>query len=215
MLLIGTMNLTRTRSTGDFYCPTCGSLQEYRLRARRPFLTIYFIPVVPIGAAEEFVQCMQCKTNSPLAALEVDEHEFRQSQDASFRLTLFQSAVMVVIADDTISEAEIDTLIDLGNQLLPDGMDREQLGAICSSTRLNRIPPTNYISTVSRPWSTAQKRTAVQAIFLAATAEGKLEKPQLKLLTWLRDHFGMSEREYEMAIDQAVESGLNLEKTAK
>jgi hypothetical protein len=210
MLLIGTMNLTRTKSTGDFYCPTCGSLQEYRLRARRPFLTIYFVPVVPIGAAEDFVQCSHCKTNSPVEALEVDEKAFRESQNALFRQSLFHAAVMVVTADDTISGAEIETLIDLGNQILPEGMDREQLGAICSSTRLNRIPPTNYIKTVSRPWSTAQKRTALQAIFLAATAEGKLEKPQLKLLTWLREEFGMSEREYEAAIEQAVDSGLDL-----
>jgi len=210
MILLGTMNLTRTRSTGDFYCPTCGSLREYRLRARRPFLTIYFIPVVPIGPAEEFVQCSSCKTNSPLAALEVDERTFRENQESNFRLTLFHAAVMVVIADDTISENEIQALIELGNQLLPDGMDRENLGAICSSTRQNRIPPTNYIATVSKPWSTAQKRAAVQAIFLAATADGKLEGPQLKLLKWLRDEFGMSEPEYQTAIEQAVDSGISL-----
>jgi hypothetical protein len=173
-------------------------------------LTIYFIPVVPIGPAEEFVQCSSCKTNSPLAALEVDERTFRENQESNFRQTLFHAAVMVVIADDTISEGEIQALIELGNQLLPDGMDRESLGAICSSTRQNRIPPTNYIATVSKPWSTAQKRIAVQAIFLAATADGKLEGPQLKLLKWLRDEFGMSEPEYQTAIEQAVDSGISL-----
>ncbi len=72
MLLIGSTNLTRTQSTGDFYCPNCAAIRDYRLRARRPFLTIYFIPVVPIGPTEQYVQCMRCGTHSPILALDDD-----------------------------------------------------------------------------------------------------------------------------------------------
>jgi hypothetical protein len=207
MLLIGTMNITRTRSTGDFYCPTCGSLREYRLRARRPFLTIYFVPVVPIGAAEEFVQCTTCKTNSPLVALEQDEHSFRQSQALQFRNHLFEACVMTVTADGAITAREIETLIDLGRRLLPEGMDRETLGAYCSSIQQNKITVKNFIVTVSKPWSMQQKKLALQYLFIATTSEGQLGEPQLKVLTNLRDHFGMSQREYESAIEEAVDFG--------
>ena len=210
MVLIGTMNLTRTRSTGDFYCPTCGCLREYRLRARRPFLTIYFIPVVPIGAVEEFVACSTCKTNSPTAALQHDERSFRESQALQFGLDVFQSAAMVVTCGESISELEIETLLELGNHLVPGGIDREQLGALCSSIRLNRVTPKNYISTVSRPWSTAQRRTALQAIFVAASADGKLDDAKLSLLSWLRDQFGMSPIEYQNAIEDAVNAGVEV-----
>jgi len=210
MLLIGTMNITRTRSTGDFYCPTCGSLRDYRLRARRPFLTIYFIPVIPIGPAEEFVQCSHCKTNSPLVAIQHDERSFRAEQDLQFRNHAFEGAAMIVAADGIIAEREIETLIDLGNRLLPSGMDRETLGAYCSSIRENRIAVKNFVATASSPWSIAQKRLALQCFFIAATAEGQIGDSQLKLLSWLRDHFGMSEKEYENAIEDAVDFGLEI-----
>lgn len=210
MLLIGTINITRTRSTGDFYCPTCGSLREYRLRARRPFLTLYFIPVFPIGAAEEFVQCSSCKTNSPLVALEHDERSFRESQDLQFRHHVFEAAVMTAIAGGAIAEREIRTLIDLGNRLLPQGVDRETLGAYCSSIRQNKIAIKNFISTVSKPWSMEQKRAALQYLFIATTAEGQIGESQVKLLAWLRDHFGMSQREYENAIEEAVDVGIDI-----
>lgn len=210
MLLIGTMNITRTRSTGDFYCPTCGSLREYRLRARRPFLTIYFIPVIPIGASEEFVQCSHCKTNSPLEALEQDERSFRDSMELQFRNHIFEAAVMVVTSDGAIAAREIETLVDLGNRLLPQGMDRETLGAYCSSIRLNKISVKNFIATVSKPWSTAQKRSALQYLFVASSAEGHIGETQLKLLAWLREHFGMSQKEYENAIEDAVVGGLDV-----
>jgi hypothetical protein len=210
MILIGTMNLTRTKSTGDFYCPHCGSLRAYRLRARRPFLTLYFIPVFPIGAAEEFVQCMSCKTNSPVAALEVDERSFRENQDQMFRYSVFHSAVMLVVSDQGVTEEQIEMLIDLGNRILPEGIDREQLGALCSSIRLNRVAPKNYISTVSKPWSTEQQRLAVQILFLAASVGSGIDEKQLKLLSWLRDHFGMTETEYERAIEESIDRGLDV-----
>jgi len=210
MVLIGTMNLTRTRSTGDFYCPTCGCLREYRLRARRPFLTIYFIPVLPIGAAEEFVACSTCKTNSPTTALQHDERSFRESQNLQFRLDVFQSAAMVVTSDGSLSEQDIETLLELGNQLMPGGIDREQLGALCSSIRLNGVTPKNYISTVSRHWSTTQRRTALQAIFVAASADGKLDDAKVSLLSWLREQFGMCANDYQNAIEDAVNAGVEV-----
>src|SRR5690606_6765879 len=63
MILIGTMNITRTRDEGEFHCPTCGSLKPYQLKSRRPFLTLYFIPTVPIGGTEYFVRCLECKSH--------------------------------------------------------------------------------------------------------------------------------------------------------
>ncbi len=208
MILIGTMNLTRTRSTGDFYCPQCGSLREYRLRARRPFLTLYFIPLIPIGPAEVFVQCSTCKSNSPVVALEHDERSFREAQQSQFQYDSFQAALMVVLANGEIDENEIQVLLDLGTQLLPSGIDREQLGALCSSIRLNKITPKNFIVTVSRPWTVKQRRTAVQLIFLAASAGGEIAPEPMRLLSWLREHLGLSEAEYQAAIEDAIEFGV-------
>ncbi|MCA9134606.1 MAG: zinc ribbon domain-containing protein, partial [Planctomycetales bacterium] len=63
MILIGTMNWASTRLRGMFTCPSCGDTEKFRLRASRPFLTLYFVPVLPIGGMEEYVQCGRCKTS--------------------------------------------------------------------------------------------------------------------------------------------------------
>ena len=59
--------------------------------------------------------------------------------------------------------------------------------------------------TVSRRWSESQKSEALQAMFLAATAEGKMEEPQMNLLADMRDLLEMTEQEYENAIESAIE----------
>jgi hypothetical protein len=81
MILIGTMNITRTCDDGDFYCPTCGSVRQYKLKSRRPFLTIYLIPTVPIGGVEYFVRCLQCKSHWDPAILNGTEQTHREQQE--------------------------------------------------------------------------------------------------------------------------------------
>ncbi len=144
-------------------------------------------------------------------ALEHDERSFRESRGLQFRYDAFHAAVMVATADGTISETEIDVLMEMGTRVLPQGLTREQLGAGCSSIRQNRIPPKNYIASVSKTWTVPQKRTALQLFFLAATADGELKDAKLKLLAWLSDHFGMSPAEYQEAINDAIEVGVVLD----
>ena len=204
MILIGTMNLTRTRERGNFYCPTCAINQPYRLRARRPFLTVYFIPTVPVGGAELFVQCDQCKSAWDVSVLDMDKSSHRAAAEQQFRDEAVRSAVLVVLADNVISEQEISSLRVISSRLLERPVDREELGRICSAAEQNRIQAKNYVLTVSRGWSQEQKRTALQAMFLAATSGGELGEAQLTTLAELRDILGLTENEYHAAIEEAL-----------
>lgn len=51
-----------TIAQGMFYCRKCGGDRPYRHRAGRRFITIFFIPVIPLTKAGEHVQCDACKT---------------------------------------------------------------------------------------------------------------------------------------------------------
>ncbi len=208
MILIGTMNLTRTRETGQFYCPTCRCAQEYRLRSRRPFLTLYFIPVVPIGAAEWFVDCRGCRDKWDPTVLQMDQREHEQVQTEQFQREALRSAVLVVLADDQISGTEVKVLQQIAQQLLGRMVDREELGELCSIAQQNKIRAANYVMTVSRRWSETQKSEALQAMFLAATAEGKLDGAQLQVMTQMRDILELTEQEYQSAIEAALQREL-------
>lgn len=204
MILIGTMNLTRTRERGNFYCPTCGVTQSYRLRARRPFLTLYFIPTVPVGGPELFVQCDGCKSTWDPTVLQMDEEVHQYVMEEQFRDEAVRAAVLVVIADDQISDEEIGALQRVATRLLDREVDREELGRLCSIAQQNNIEATNYVLTVSHRWSKEQRAQALQAMFLAATADEGLGKPQLKILSEMRDILELTDLEYEQAIEGAL-----------
>lgn len=204
MILIGTMNLTRTLDRGNFYCPTCGTTETYRLRARRPFLTLYFIPTVPIGGAESFVQCDQCRECWDETVLEMDRESHEMAAQEQFLDEAMRSAILVVLADGKISEAEIESLLRISGGVLDRPLDRDELGHLCSVAMQNEIEAKNYVLTVSRRWNQSQRVLALQAMFLAASAEGELGDRQVKLLGELRDILELTDREYQAAIEDSL-----------
>jgi hypothetical protein len=64
MLLIiwGLRVIYRPLGRGVFFCRRCGGDREYRHRVGRRYITIFFIPLVPLTKTGEHVQCLSCKT---------------------------------------------------------------------------------------------------------------------------------------------------------
>jgi hypothetical protein len=52
----------RTLGKGVFFCRRCGGDRDYRHRTGRRFLTVFFIPLLPLGKTGAHVQCLACKT---------------------------------------------------------------------------------------------------------------------------------------------------------
>src|ERR1700733_9990207 len=62
MLIIWLSVIYRTLGRGAFFCRRCGGDRAYRHRAGRRYITVFFIPVIPLMKTGEHVQCLTCKT---------------------------------------------------------------------------------------------------------------------------------------------------------
>lgn len=70
MLIIwGLRVIYRTIAQGTFYCRACGGDRHYRHRAGRRFITVFFLPLVPLTRTGEHVQCGACGTRYVTEAL--------------------------------------------------------------------------------------------------------------------------------------------------
>jgi hypothetical protein len=61
ILIWGSRERTLTVEGGEFYCPQCDAREEYTLKQTRPYFTLFFIPLFPIGAAQRYVECRGCR----------------------------------------------------------------------------------------------------------------------------------------------------------
>lgn len=200
MILIGTMNITRTLGTGDFHCPTCGAVREYKLKSRRPFLTLYLIPTIPIGGPEQFLLCLGCRSHwDPAIA-----HGPTEAGELQFGEEALRAALLVAQAGE-MSEEQIEVLIRISSRVLPEPVSREDLGWLASSARQNGIRAADYVRSVSPGWSSEQRQFALQAMFVAATSNPQVEQTQFQLLASLRDIMNLTDQEYEAAIEAAIQ----------
>ena len=205
MIFIGTMNLTRTRDVGNFLCPACGVAQGYRLRASRPWLTLYFIPTIPVGDFEFFVQCDHCKLRWDDSVLEMNHPNPVMAEENQFCDQAVRATMLVVLADCKISENEISALQRISQHFWSRHVGRDELGKICSNAQQNQIEAANYVLTVSRNWNQEQRSRALQGMFLAASADGPLDPSQLAILAKMQELFDFTDAEYHGAIEQALE----------
>jgi hypothetical protein len=62
VIIWGLRVIYRTLGRGVFFCRRCGGDRDYRHRAGRRYVTLFFIPVIPLMRTGEHVQCLTCKT---------------------------------------------------------------------------------------------------------------------------------------------------------
>jgi zinc-ribbon family len=62
LIIFGLRVYYRTTGRGTFHCQRCGGDRGYRLRSGRNWIHLFFIPLIPLGHAGEFVQCDRCGT---------------------------------------------------------------------------------------------------------------------------------------------------------
>jgi hypothetical protein len=62
LIIFGLRVFYRTIAQGTFHCRRCGGDRQYRHRGGRRWVTLFFIPVIPLNSVGEHVQCAICRT---------------------------------------------------------------------------------------------------------------------------------------------------------
>lgn len=69
LLVFGLTVCFRTVGEGSFHCPSCGGDRRYRRRLGRRWVTLFFLPVVPLRRLGEAVECRSCRTRFNVSVL--------------------------------------------------------------------------------------------------------------------------------------------------
>jgi len=72
MIIFGTRTTNPTAGQGQFNCPRCGPQKPYTHKQAKRWFTLYFIPVIPLGMAGEYIECNACAGTFDMAALHHD-----------------------------------------------------------------------------------------------------------------------------------------------
>jgi hypothetical protein len=199
MILIGTMDWPQTVDSGVFYCPVCDGSQKYRRRTSRPFLTVYFIPVVPIGGLQEYVECMHCKTNFELGILGDPTPE----AERSFHSDLLKAAALTMLEDQKVTEPEIRMALTALRLLGDMQVSRDDLGQACSVMRSRQLSLCGFLWTARERLIPEERARMVQLVFLIAGAEGQISSARMNSLIKCQEILGLKTAEFEQCVSEA------------
>lgn len=230
MILVGTMNWASTRSHGLFRCPQCGDTQQFRLRASRPFLTLYFIPVLPIGSLQQYVECRQCKNSyepeilsanmatshltshnrprgggAPMSDLPGNRHVVYMH--APFAEDLLKVIALIMVEDGHVTEDEIRVARRVYENMVQESLSRDDLGRMCAFVQQQRLSTSSFLATARDRRSLEEKLMLVQALFGVAGADGEVTPRRLAALIKAQQLLQLDEGEFQRAVT-AVEQWL-------
>ena len=63
---------TKTVSSGTFACPGCNTARAYELKRMKRWFTLYFLPIFPVKALLEYVECGGCHQAWKLSVLDTE-----------------------------------------------------------------------------------------------------------------------------------------------
>ena len=105
MIIFGSRGMTTTADAGSFHCPRCGPARRYELKQVRRWFTLYFIPVIPLNKAGEYVECKQCAGTFGKEAIHYDPAEEKERIAREI-----QRVLVLLLAKTGVTEERISRL---------------------------------------------------------------------------------------------------------
>jgi hypothetical protein len=205
MLIIGTMELHFTKATGTFACPHCEQERTYRRRSRRNFLTLYFVPLIPLESRGQFVECSTCRNAFSLEALEITVEQVQAQKRLRADEMIRRVLVVIVAADDDVSDSELDVVCRFAAQAGLPATTREHILHEATALRAADMDPIPYLRGAAVHLNAEDKERLVYHAFLASTAGGQLSAARQELLSQIPDAIGIPELRFREIIVRAAE----------
>lgn len=210
MIHIGVFEWPKTVSAGDFTCPKCESQQAYRLRVSRNFLTLYFIPVIPISRLWESVQCRRCRIAFPPEVLagsppEPPPPKTPPLDQAPFPSQLAMAIAAIITDDGRVTTEEIEAGCKVYAIFVAEAIPAEVLHRYCDLGFQRGITSRTYIEANYQQWDYNQRMIILQAMFYVASVSDKLSRLRHQTLLHCQELFGLNEQEYRECIERMID----------
>jgi DnaJ-domain-containing protein 1 len=201
IVIYGTRGMTSVGGMGQFHCPSCGE-SAYRHKKVRRWFTLFFIPVIPLDLAGEYVECGKCYGTYELAVLSYDPAAEAAQFEAAFHIAIRRTMVKMCLADGVVDPEEVATIREIyskiaGVELSEDDV-REEIAEAMTDTRSVQ----QYLQAGIGMFNLHAKELILKAAFFVAAADGEFQEEEQKLLNNIGAALQMTKSQYQAVIDK-------------
>ncbi|MBK7010522.1 MAG: TerB family tellurite resistance protein [Saprospiraceae bacterium] len=192
MIIFGTRGVKSTLKSGTFLCPQCAVEKPYKHIKVTKFFTLYFIPLIPLGSAGEYVECQTCKGTFVPRVLDYKPDTSKEDFQAVYEEAMKYCMVSMMLADGEIDENEMLSVQKIVNKFSHHDVTIDELVAFTETVKQKKEPIINYLSKVTPSLNEHGKEIIIKCGLLVATADGKIDPSEMKLIQEMAEVLEMS-----------------------
>lgn len=186
LLFFGLLTVYRTVGEGTFHCPRCGGDRVYRRRAGRRWLSLFFVPVVPMWRLWHLVECRTCRGRYGVSALRTPTaRQMEVALPAGMRAAV---GLLLGAADpgDAVARARaVETVRGYGEPAYDEDALDADLRLRHSFLEQEIVRAGDQLAIEAKEWFLAQ-------VVRVALADGPLDERERNALHRIADLLGMS-----------------------
>lgn len=205
MIIFGTTGIKSTIKEGNFLCPQCATEKKYKHKKVNKFFTLYFIPLIPLGSAGDYVECQTCKGTFVSRVLDYKPNQGRNEFQSEYEKAMRHTMVLIMLADGEIDDNEMDTVHLIINKFGHNDMTRPELEAYVASVQRNPEPVDTYLRKVTPYLNEHGKETILKCALAVAAADGNIDKSELEVVNSMAKAMEMSSSHVKGIISEMTE----------
>jgi len=192
MIVFGTRGVKSTIKEGQFMCPQCATNKPYKHKKVTRFFTLYFIPLIPLGKAGEFVECQSCKGTFVSRVLDYDPNQGKNEFQAIYEKAMRHSMVLIMLADGEIDDNEMDTVLKIINKFGHNDITLEVLDLYVQEVQKNQEPIGTYLAKVTPSLNEHGKEMIIKCALSVASSDGHVDDSEIQLISEMAKTMEMS-----------------------
>ena len=204
-IIFGTRGVTSTKDRGQFECPHCRHNSAYRLKKVRRFFTLYFIPIIPLDALGEYVECDSCQGTFNKEILDYDASTDQQQMQAMYMVGMKQIMIAMLLADGVIDDDEVKELQNIFEEIAGVEVTEKDLREEIEVVQQQGTGALEFADQLAGMLNASGKEAIITAAYRIANADGNFDPAEQALLSDISERLDVSEAHLRGIMSQLAE----------
>jgi len=192
MIIFGTTGISSTMEEGQFMCPQCATTENYKHKKVTKFFTLYFIPLIPLGRAGDYVECQTCQGTFISRILDYNPNDQQNEFQSVYEKAMRHCMVMIMLADGEIDENEMVAVQKVINKFGHNDISIEELKAYVEEIETKPEPISTYLKKVTPSLNEHGKEIIIKCALAIAAADGNVDDSEIELINEMAKTMQMS-----------------------
>ncbi len=197
LIIYGTTGITGKVGDGNFYCPRCGPHASFTHKRVRVFFTLYFIPVIPMHSAGEYIECASCGGTYEMEVLNYNPQDTLNE----FYEEVKRLCVLLAIAGGAPTPGMKEAIKRVYSALSGKYLGDQELEMELSMASSAGVSSVDYLREISASLGGQGVAMVVKAAFEVASADGEMPEAQRNQLRNYPGALGISVQEFQGLIE--------------